>query len=53
MTDDIDWQFFSFDPPKPAVKADDKGTCPKCGRTIGKGGHFHVKACDGHPGKAH
>lgn len=50
---DIDWQLISFDPPKPEVKADDKGTCPKCGRHIGKGVHFHLKACNGHPGKAH
>lgn len=21
--------------------------CPKCGRELGKGGHFHVKACEG------
>lgn len=24
-----------------------KGTCPKCGEHIGKGIHFHVKACNG------
>ena len=22
-------------------------SCPKCGKPIGKGGHFHVKACKG------
>ena len=21
--------------------------CPKCGRRLGKGGHFHIKACKG------
>lgn len=24
-----------------------KGTCPKCGEHIGKGIHFHMKACNG------
>lgn len=23
-----------------------KGNCPKCGKHIGKGVHFHMKACD-------
>ncbi len=50
--DDFDWQLISFDPPKPELKADDKGACPKCGKHIGKGVHFHVKVCNGHPGKA-
>lgn len=51
--DDTDWQLLSFEAPKAAeAKADDKGSCPKCGRYIGKGIHFHVKACDGHPAKA-
>ena len=50
---DIDWQFFSFDPPKPVAQpVEAKGCCPKCGKHIGKGIHFHVKACDGHSGKA-
>lgn len=40
----------SFEPkataaPKPAAVS--TKTCPKCGRTLGKGGHFHVKACKG------
>lgn len=50
--DDFDWQLVSFEAQKPALKTDEKGTCPKCGRHIGKGIHFHVKACDGHPAKA-
>ncbi|QIG68267.1 hypothetical protein EVB56_076 [Rhizobium phage RHph_Y1_10] len=50
---DIDWHLVSFDEPqKTTVKADDKGTCHKCGRHIGKGIHLHLKACDGHPAKA-
>jgi hypothetical protein len=28
----------TFDKPK---------TCPKCGKALGRGGHFHVKACRG------
>jgi len=28
----------TFDTPK---------TCPKCGKALGRGGHFHVKACRG------
>jgi hypothetical protein len=51
--DDTDWQLLSFDEPqKQAPKTEDKGVCPKCGRHIGKGIHFHMKACDGHPAKA-
>ncbi|MEK1929492.1 MAG: hypothetical protein AAAC47_06820 [Pararhizobium sp.] len=50
--EDFDWQLVSFDDPKPAVAKTDKGTCPKCGKHIGKGAHFHIKACNGHPGKA-
>ena len=22
-------------------------TCPKCGRELGRGAHFHIKACKG------
>ncbi|MBY5821481.1 hypothetical protein [Rhizobium leguminosarum] len=51
--DDFDWQLVSFDEPKKqTAEPDIKGACPKCGRHIGKGIHFHVKACDGHPAKA-
>jgi hypothetical protein len=51
MTDDTDWTLISFEPPKVAdvAKAAPATTCPKCGRAIGRGGHFHVKACTGKP----
>lgn len=53
MTDtDTDWQFYSFDEPKKQTAPEIKGHCPKCGRKLGKGGHFHVRHCDGHPAKA-
>ena len=46
--DDFDWQLVSFDEPKKqATEPDLKGTCPKCGRHIGKGIHFHVRNCSG------
>lgn len=51
MDDEVDWSLISFEKPKKAdaVKAAPvlKGVCPKCGRTLGKGGHFHVKHCNG------
>lgn len=50
---DTDWTLMDFTPPKKAEpKPIDKGTCPKCGKHIGKGAHFHIKACDGNPRKA-
>lgn len=46
--DDTDWQFYSFETPKPkAEPIEVKGCCPKCGRKLGKGGHFHVRSCSG------
>lgn len=46
---DTDWSLVDFDEPKKA-SADphqtEKGTCPKCGKHVGKGIHFHVKNCD-------
>jgi hypothetical protein len=30
----------------PAVEAP-KGTCPKCGKHIGRGLHFHTRSCTG------
>jgi hypothetical protein len=56
MSDDFDtdWTMISFDPPKTgAVKAAPvlKGVCPKCGRKLGRGGHFHIKACHGPDGE--
>ena len=49
MIDDVDWTMISFEPKKTGeVKASPVlKSCPKCGREIGKGGHFHVKACKG------
>lgn len=51
MEDDTDWTMISFETPKKADVASTtsafKGVCPKCGRELGKGGHFHVKACVG------
>ena len=50
MVDDTDWTMISFETPKkadavesaPALKS-----CPKCGKPLGKGGHFHLKYCKG------
>jgi len=51
--DDTDWSLMDFEPPKkPAAKPLSKGDCPKCGKHIGKGAHFHIMACDGNPRKA-
>jgi hypothetical protein len=53
MDDDTDWTLISFEQPKrvdapaPALKS-----CPKCGKALGRGGHFHVRACDGDPRNA-
>jgi hypothetical protein len=35
------------EPSKEAPKVVNKGACPKCGRVIGRGVNFHVKACKG------
>ena len=24
-----------------------KSSCPKCGKALGRGAHFHIKACKG------
>ncbi|MGY2995455.1 hypothetical protein [Mesorhizobium sp. URHB0026] len=44
-----DWSEISFEDPKKAdvVKAAPalKGVCPKCGKHIGKGVGFHLRAC--------
>lgn len=44
--DDTDWTLIDFEPPKKAAPVI-KGACPKCGKPLGKGGHFHVRACKG------
>jgi hypothetical protein len=51
--DDTDWTMISFEPKTKeaggAIKASPvpQKTCPKCGKTLGRGGHFHIKACEG------
>lgn len=47
---DTDWTLISFEPKKAAVEksaaaSPSKKSCPKCGKVLGKGGHFHTKAC--------
>lgn len=51
---ETDWALIDFEEKKPAPKPQitDKGTCPKCGKHIGKGAHFHIRVCDGNPRKA-
>lgn len=45
---DTDWSLMDFTAPKKAEPmALPKGSCPKCGKHVGKGLHFHVMACDG------
>lgn len=41
-----DYQLLDFDEKRKAPSPDPK-SCPKCGRSLGKGGHFHIKACKG------
>lgn len=41
-----DYQLLDFDE-KPKQPAPETKACPKCGRAVGKGGHFHIKACKG------
>ena len=36
-----------MDEVRPSNKPVQKGCCPKCGKHIGRGVAFHVKACDG------
>lgn len=53
MSYDTDWSLIDFSEPKKTggAKASPvsvpKGHCPKCGKHIGRGLHFHVKACSG------
>lgn len=44
---DVDWSEMDFDDKKKAEAGKPASSCPKCGRPLGKGGHFHVKACKG------
>jgi len=45
---DTDWYWISFDPPQPPepIKSTKNVTCPKCGKKLGRGAHFHIKACN-------
>lgn len=50
MDTDVDWVLLDFSEPKKAdaakvVPALPLKECPKCGKPLGKGGHFHIKAC--------
>lgn len=47
MSDDTDWVLVSFEKKMAKEEPLPKGTCPKCREHIGRGLHFHVKACDG------
>lgn len=44
---DTDWSLISFEEPKKAgeVQASPVKACPKCGRKLGRGGHFHIAKC--------
>lgn len=45
--DTTDWTLVDFEdgPKTDAVKAAPVSSCPKCGKELGRGGHFHIKAC--------
>lgn len=45
---DTDWSLVDFEKPSKPEKrpVSVKGTCPKCGKHIGRGVHFHAQACD-------
>lgn len=50
--DDTDWTLVDFEPPARKVDAAPVApaslkSCPKCGRELGRGGHFHIRACTG------
>jgi hypothetical protein len=47
MDDDTDWTLVDFSEPKKAGEVKASPACPKCGKPLGRGGHFHVKACKG------
>lgn len=53
MSWDTDWSLIDFEKPAKAGGAKippvpvAKGECPKCGKYIGRGVHFHLKACNG------
>jgi len=41
------WAAGFVSPPEVPVKPVPKGTCPKCGKHVGRGVHFHAKRCKG------
>lgn len=51
MSDDTDWTLISFEPKKKTVAAPvaavKLSACPKCGKKLGRGGHFHARRCTG------
>lgn len=56
MSDDTDWTLISFEPKKKTVAAPvaavKLSACPKCGKKLGRGGHFHVRRCNDSARKA-
>lgn len=45
---DTDWSLVDFGDKKAGgEKSPPAKTCPKCGRPLGRGGHFHVDKCKG------
>lgn len=55
--EDTDWTIQDFETPaekaaKLANAVAQPGTCPKCGKHVGKGSFIHIKACNGHLPKA-
>lgn len=53
MDYDVDWSLYDFDDPKrEAGKEPAASECPKCGKKLGRGGHFHVQHCNGTARKA-
>jgi len=52
MSDDVDWSLMDFTDPRKDAGGEKSPpvsikTCPKCGKPLGQGGHFHVKYCKG------
>lgn len=45
---DTDWSLVDFGDKKAGgEKSSPVSHCPKCGKKLGRGGHFHIKACEG------
>lgn len=50
----VDWSLIDFDEPvvggasvPPVMARNENGHCSLCGKKLGKGAHFHLKACKG------